>query len=111
MIPDRTIESGTPSTDGRRTSVEVRTTMTPSTSGILRRQHCSSVDRVTASEYEGWCLDNREDGFRIIAGHQALERSATDKARPRLIATADKAHGALATYLALPRGRAAHISD
>jgi len=55
-----------------------------------------------SSEYEGWHWNSWQSPFEIIAGEQAVQRSAAEAAGSRMVTDPDEARSQLAAHLAQP---------
>ena len=55
-----------------------------------------------SSEYEGWHWNFWQSPFEIIAGEQAVQRSAAEAAGSRMVTDAEEARAQLAAHLAQP---------
>ena len=55
-----------------------------------------------SSEYEGWHWNHWQSPFEIIAGEQAVQRSAAEAAGSRMITDAAEARALLHSHLAQP---------
>jgi hypothetical protein len=62
----------------------------------------SGYNGAISSEYEGWHWNYWQSPFEIIAGEQAVQRSAAADAGSRMITDAAEARAQLATHLAQP---------
>jgi hypothetical protein len=55
-----------------------------------------------SSEYEGWHWNHWDDAFAIIAGEQALQRTAAQVAGSAMVTDAGTARAQLAAHLGRP---------
>ena len=62
----------------------------------------SGYDGAISSEYEGWHWNFWQSPFEIIAGEQAVQRSAAEAAGSRMITDPAEARAQLAAHLAQP---------
>jgi sugar phosphate isomerase/epimerase len=56
-----------------------------------------------STEYEGWHWNYWDDAFPIVAGEQAVQRSAAERAGSRMVTSADEARLQLAAHLGWAR--------
>jgi hypothetical protein len=64
----------------------------------------SGYDGAISSEYEGWHWNHWQSPFEIIAGEQAVQRSAAESAGSRMTTDADQARRQLAAWLPRAEG-------
>ena len=77
--------------NGEEPSVPVR--------DLIRLLVENGYDGAISSEYEGWHWNYWQSPFEIIAGEQAVQRSAAEAAGSRMVVDADEARAQLARWL------------